>query len=93
MKEKDLNVFRLLRIARDLSVKEIAEELRVTPAYINQIENGEKYPSNRLLKHYAEVLGVSEETILTFKPDENKDNTSLFFERTLLKLLKKICDL
>lgn len=83
--DKNLNIFRMLRIARDVSSREIAEKLRVTPAYISLIESGKKKPSTRLIKDYAEVLGVSEDIILNFKPENNNENLS--FEKTLLKLL------
>lgn len=83
------NVFRLLRIARDKKVKDLAQELSVTPAYINAIENGTRFPSERLLRDYAQALGVSEETILNFKPG---DHASRKFENVLLSLLKIICD-
>ena len=85
-----LNVFRLLRIARKMRVKDVAEELAITPAYIHAIENGEKFPSGRLLRDYAKVLDVKEETILTFKPEEQKTPR---FENALLYLLKIICEL
>lgn len=85
----NLNVFRLLRVARNMSVKDIAEELSVTTAYIHAIENGEKFPSDRLLRDYAQVLGVDEKTILNFKPETGK----LKFEKSLLYLLKIICEL
>lgn len=90
-KEQDnqLNIFRLLRIARDKKVKDLAQELSVTPAYINAIENGERFPSERLLRDYAEALGVSEETILNFKPG---DHPKRKFENVLLSLLQMICD-
>lgn len=86
-----LNVFRLLRIARNMRVKDVAEKLDITPAYIHAIENGEKFPSERLLRDYAEVLGVKEETILTFKPEE--EHKTHRFENALLYLLKIICEL
>ncbi len=86
----DLNVFRLLRIARNKRIKEVAEELSITPAYVHAIESGKNFPSGRLLRDYAKVLGVSEETILNFKPEENKKN--LVFENTLLRLLQIICN-
>lgn len=82
----NLNIFRLLRIARDRKVKDLAKELSVTPAYINSIENGERYPSERLLRDYAEALGVSVEVIKNFNPDQEKG-----FERILLALLRTIC--
>ena len=43
-KNDDLNIFRLLRIAREKKVKDIAEDLLVTPAYINAIEKGKRIP-------------------------------------------------
>ena len=83
------NVFRLLRIARDVKVKDLADKLRVTPAYINAIENGTRVPSTRLIKDYAEALEVDENIILTFNSESNGNNP---FEKMLLKLLKIICD-
>ena len=87
-KNKKLNVFRLLRIARDKKVKDLAEELSVTPAYIHAIENGERFPADRLLNDYAQALGVSVETILNFKPNGTGNNK---FENILLSLLRMIC--
>lgn len=87
--EKKLNVFRLLRIAKDKTVKELAAELSVTPAYINAIENGDRFPSDSLVQEYAKAFNVSTETISTFKPSENGPHR---FERTMLSLLEKICE-
>lgn len=87
--DKHLNIFRLLRIARDIKVKDLAQELRVTPAYINAIENGERYPSERLIRDYAIALGVKEETILTFNPNKLSNKK---FENVLLSLLQMICN-
>lgn len=86
---EELNVFRLLRIARNLKVKDLAQELSVSSAYINAIENGERFPSDRLLRDYAIVLGVSEDVFLTFKPEEQKNKR---FENILLSLLQMICN-
>ena len=71
-----------------LEDKEIAEELSITPAYVHAIESGKNFPSGRLLKDYAKVLGVDEKTIVNFKPDK-KNN--LVFENSLLRLLQIIC--
>jgi len=92
MKTEDnsLNIFRLLRIARDKKVKDVAKELGVTPAYINAIETGDRFPSERLLRDYANALDVSVETITSFEPSKNGSNV---FERVLLSLLQKICSI
>ena len=85
---EERNIFRLLRIARNLKVKDLAAELAVSPAYITAIENGDRYPSDRLLRDYAIALDVDEEVIRTFNPDEHKNTR---FENLLLYLLQLIC--
>lgn len=84
----NLNIFRLLRIARDKKVKELADDLLVTPAYINAIEKGDRKPSERLIRDYAEALNVDEQIIKTFS-ENPAPNTN--FEHFLLYLLQKIC--
>ena len=86
-KKKSNNIFRLLRIVKDWSVKDLASELRVTPAYVNMIENGERKPSSRLIKDYAEILDIDEGIILNFCNESGKDSK---FEEILLSLLNKI---
>jgi transcriptional regulator with XRE-family HTH domain len=83
------NIFRLLRIARDVKVKELADKLRVTPAYINAIESGTRIPSSRLIKDYSEALDVDEEVILKLGFEANKNKP---FEKLLLTLLRFICE-
>lgn len=85
---EELNIFRLLRIARNLKVKDLAQELSISSAYINAIENGERFPSARLLRDYAIALDVSEEVLTTFKPEKQKNRR---FENVLLSLLQMIC--
>lgn len=85
--EETINVFRLLRIARDIKVKDLAEKLCVTPAYINAIEKGQRMPSDRVIRDYAEALGVEEQIIRNFSVDY-KDSS---FEKTMLKVLKILC--
>lgn len=85
-----LNIFYLLRIAQGIKVKDLAQELSVTPAYINAIESGEKFPSKRLLRDYAQALDVDIETILTFNPENHTDKK---FKNVLLSILKMICDM
>ena len=86
--QESFNIFRLLRIARNRKVKDLAEELNVTPGYINLIEKGAQLPSLQLLYKYAETLDVPAELLISFKPEKD---TSQPFEKTMLKLLKIIC--
>lgn len=84
----NLNIFRLLRIARDKKVKDLANDLLVTPAYINAIEKGDRIPSERLIRDYAEALNVDEEIIKTFS---KATPSNITFEHFLLSLLQTIC--
>lgn len=86
---KNINVYRMIRIIRDKSVKEVAKELLVTPAYINAIEKGDREPSERLIRDYARVLEVDAKTINDFKMRQNQEQT---FERIMLYMLKVICN-
>lgn len=81
------NVYRLLRIARDLKVKDVAEALDVTSAYISAIEAGKREPSTKLIAEYAAVLGVDPNTLLYFREPKNHPDR---FENFLLLLLQKI---
>lgn len=81
------NVYRLLRIARDMRVKDVADALGVTPAYISAIEAGKREPSLDLIPAYAHTLGVDENTLFYFRDSKNRPGT---FEKFLLALLNKI---
>ena len=54
---------RLLRQAKGISLREMARQLGVTPAFLSQIEAGRqhKIPRGRIVQ-VAEMLGVSEGT-------------------------------
>ena len=85
----NLNIFRLLRIARDMSVKELSEKLLVTSSYINSIEKGDRIPSERLIQDYARICRVDIRIIENFAKNINGKSS---FEHLLLSLLEKICE-
>ena len=85
---KKLNAFRLVRIARDIKVKDLASELMVTPAYIFAIEKGTKHPSKRLLPDYCSALGISEAAMQKLIHDVPDAGT---FENALLFVLQVLC--
>ena len=82
--EIEFNIFKMLRVIRNISVKELSEELNVTPAYIRAIENGERQPSDKLKKEYMRVLRVNEEVFTTFNTNERRHDS---FEKLLRYLL------
>lgn len=89
MGNKKLNVYYLLRIARDMTIKELADELQVTTSYISAIEKGKRIPSKRLVRDYARVLNVDEQVLKTFETSKEPN----VFEKSLLKLLEIICNI
>ena len=61
--ENNYNIFRTLRIIRNLKAKELAKILETSPSNISLIEAGRHKPSKRLLRDYAKALGVTPEFI------------------------------
>lgn len=84
------NVYRLLRIARDLRVKDVADAMNVTPAYISAIEAGKREPSTKLIPAYAKALQVDENTLFYFRDSQNKPGK---FENFLKAVLDRITQL
>ena len=85
------NIYYLLRVGKDKTVREMAEELYISPAYVNAIEKGTRVPSKRLRRAYAQFFGVDEEFL---DKAENKINSKGWgFEKIMLYLLKQIVDL
>ena len=88
-KQKGLGtVLQLLRIANNLSIKELAEKINTSSAYISEIEANKKKPSLELLSKYSEALGVSTSTILYF--DEEGSQFGYKYKKLLFQILKKL---
>lgn len=88
-------VLRLLRIANDLTIKEMATKLEVTPPYISNIERGKKKPSESILNKYSKILNVDMKGITFFIEENNKSEKSekgFSFQKLLLKILEKIAE-
>lgn len=82
----ELNVYRLLRLAKGMTVDQMANKLKVTRSYVSSIENGKRLPSEELKKRYAENLHVSIDLLNTFEFPKDKSAPN-FFEKSLLKIL------
>jgi len=85
---KSKNIFRLLRIARDVTVKDLADRLQIAPAYINAIEKDVQVPSKRLIRDYALALDVDERIIHSALQAGDGGKR---FERLMLSLLQTLC--
>lgn len=84
------NIYRLLRIINDKSVKELASEMDVSPSYISEVENGKRIPSNALREKYSKALGVRQSTIMYFEEESREHD--LEFKQMLRIIVNKLCD-
>ena len=55
-----LPTLRAVRVARGLSLREVARQARIDPAHLSRVERGERQLSVDALGRLAEVLGLSE---------------------------------
>ena len=83
-----LNIYKLIRNARGMSITELSEKSTVSKNYISQIESGVRTPSNEIKEKLATALNVKCIIFDTFEfPDDKKPN---FYERALLKILSHL---
>jgi transcriptional regulator with XRE-family HTH domain len=54
-----------------LSLREVARQLRVSPSFVSQMENGKSTPSVATLYSLAQLLDVSVDELFTGEPDGN----------------------
>ena len=81
-------VLKLLRIANNMSIKELSQKINVSSNYISEIESSKKSPSLETLAKYGEALNVSKSTILYF--DEQGEKEGYNYQTLLLKILEEI---
>lgn len=68
--------FRLreLRLQHNLTQKELADRVKVTPKAISFYELGQREPSNELLSKFAKLFGVSVDYLLGRDDIKKEDN-------------------
>lgn len=81
-------VLRLLKIARGLSSKELAEKMNVSSTFISEVESDSKKPSLEMLSKYAAALEIRSSTILYF--DEEMSGKEYKYTQLLYEILKRI---
>lgn len=84
------SVLKLLRIANNMTVKDLADKMEVSSTYITEVEANNKNPSLNTLTKYSEALGVSKSTILYF--DEEGEESGYNYQKLLLKILQTITE-
>ena len=54
---------RELREGKDISLRELAKKLGLSPAFLSDVELGRRYPSKKVLRQLANELGVKAEEL------------------------------
>lgn len=81
-------ILRLLRIANDLSARELAAKAELSQGFISEVEAGKKKPSLDALDKYSKALGVSKATIMYFEESEQNERSEN--QELLYKILQKL---
>lgn len=79
-------VLKLLRIANDMTTRELSDATGLSQAYICEVESNNKTPSLDALAKYSSALGVSKSTILFFEEQENENKYE--YQELLYKILE-----
>jgi transcriptional regulator with XRE-family HTH domain len=57
-------ILRLLRVAEDITARELAGKLGLSASYISEIETGKKEPTLKVLNAYGAFFGISPANLL-----------------------------
>ena len=74
-------ILRIIRVANDLSIRELAEAIGFSSAYISEIERGKKTPTIESLKRFAEYYKFPVSYV--FVLDELRESLGLSYQRLL----------
>lgn len=85
------NVFRILRIVREIKASELANKLDISAATISSIENGRFSPGRRLLRDYAKALDVTPEFISEYV--EIAKNEDCRYEEYFFQVLTAVIEM
>ena len=69
-------ILRLLRVIREQSVKDLAEEMRCAPTYICDVESNRKKLSHDMLERFAKVNNIPCWEIIKLEEEFIKNNWS-----------------
>ena len=83
------NIFRLLRIAHDMSVSEVAASAQLSASFVRAIENGEKQPTVKTVNALAQVYHMKGSDILALMEDTE---TVTGYENRLMRILMRLAD-
>ncbi|SHJ52388.1 helix-turn-helix domain-containing protein [Pseudobutyrivibrio xylanivorans] len=87
MQENYGDKIKAYRLNMGLTQNQVASELKVTPGYISNVENGRTAMSLRLLIYYAKLMGISLDALVGKLEPDYKQNA---INRELLEEISKM---
>jgi transcriptional regulator with XRE-family HTH domain len=78
-------MLRLLRNVEDITAKELASEINLSPSYISEIETGKKAPTLKVLNVYGEYFGISPANLLYIQEEGLNDSNAELIVRIFEK--------
>ena len=79
-------IVKSIRIANDMSTKEVAQGMGVRQSFVSDLENGTRNITMGSLSKMAEVYDIPVSQIMLF--DEKQEEQNLNYRQTLLMVLK-----
>ncbi len=76
-----------LRLDKNLSLAELAKRTSLSSSYLNEIENGKKYPKSEKIAVLADALDVSYDKLVSLKLTKNLAPVSELLESNILEQL------
>ncbi|MDR2716052.1 MAG: helix-turn-helix domain-containing protein [Coriobacteriaceae bacterium] len=74
-------ILKMLRIAEDMSARELAGQIGLSPSYISDIETGRKKPTLTVLEKYGQLFGISPANLLLLQEgNQRASHTELLFK-------------
>lgn len=83
------NRVRELRLACGLSQEQLALEANITPAYLCQVERGNRNPTVALMGRLCNVLGVTLAEFFSEQEEKREETRDLWMERIAAQLCGK----
>jgi len=84
------NAIKSVRVMKGLRQGDIADKIKITGAYLSQIENNSKMPSGRILRNLARELDVSVSFFLITSVATNEEERNSLI--SVQPLIDKIID-
>lgn len=86
-------ILKKTRMIYDMSAKELASELKISPSYVSEIENNKKAPTMELLEKYANTFNMKLSSLIllseNYEDEKQKNKSEKYIQRKMIELINK----